>query len=68
VEEKISFEEALSKLERTVKELEEGNMPLDQLLKCFEKGVGLVKTCHKKLDEAERKIDILLQDLAEPES
>ena len=57
--ESLSFEEALKKLEETVRTLESGTVPLEESLKLFEDGVSLVRLCNKKLDEAEQKVKIL---------
>ena len=56
------FEEALKKLEEIVKEMESGDLTLEESLKSFEEGVRLSRFCAKKLDEAERRIDILLKN------
>ena len=56
------FEEALERLEEIVKKMEEGNMTLEEPLEAFEEGVRLSRFCSKKLDEAERKVEILLKD------
>ncbi len=58
----IKFEKALSRLETIVTELETGDLSLDDSLKIFEEGVKLSKTCLKMLDEADRKVEILVQD------
>ncbi|MBQ2468065.1 MAG: exodeoxyribonuclease VII small subunit [Clostridia bacterium] len=55
----LSFEDALKRLEETVKVLESGTVPLEESLKLFEEGVALVKLCNGKLDEAEQKVKIL---------
>ena len=55
------FEEALSGLERIVSQLEEGELPLDDALKLFEEGVRLARVCGTRLDEAERRIEILMK-------
>jgi exodeoxyribonuclease VII small subunit len=55
------FEEAFQKLEAIVKKLEEGNLSLEESLKSFEEGVRLSRFCSKKLDEAEKKVEILLK-------
>ncbi len=60
-ETKMSFEEAMRRLEDIVRELENGAAPLDQSLQLFEEGVGLVKLCGNRLDEAEQKIRVLIQ-------
>ena len=56
------FEEALERLEEIVKEMEAGDMILDRSLEAFEEGIKLSRLCSKKLDKAERKVEILLKD------
>lgn len=56
------FEAALARLEEIVKELESGDLPLDLSLKLFEEGIKLSRLCNKKLEEAERRVEILLKD------
>ena len=56
------FEDAFRKLESIVKKLEDGNLSLEESLKAFEEGVRLSRFCSKKLDEAEKKVEILLKD------
>jgi exodeoxyribonuclease VII small subunit len=56
-----SFESSLEELERIVQQLEGGDLPLDRSLELFEQGVRLSRECQKRLDEAERKIEILLK-------
>jgi len=56
------FEKALEELEGIVKKMEEGNMPLDESLKAFEEGIKLSRFCAERLDEAERKVNILLRE------
>ena len=58
----ISFEEALGRLEEIVKSLENGTAELDKSLDMFEEGVALVKLCSGKLDEAEKRINILVNN------
>lgn len=55
------FEEALEGLERIVRDLEGGDLPLDDALKLFEEGVRLSRFCSAKLDEAEKRIEILMK-------
>jgi exodeoxyribonuclease VII small subunit len=57
-----SFEASLGELERIVEQLEAGDLPLEQSLELFERGVRLSRECQKRLDEAERKVEILLKD------
>lgn len=56
------FEQAMARLEAIVAELEKGDLSLDESLKIFEEGVRLSKHCLKVLEEAERKIEVLVQD------
>lgn len=56
-----SFEEALARLEEIVQELEEGEAELDRTLSLFEEGVKLSKLCHKRLESAEKKIELLVK-------
>ena len=56
------FEASLSRLEEIVTELEGGELPLEQSLKLFEEGIKLARICHARLEEAERKIEVLLKD------
>jgi exodeoxyribonuclease VII small subunit len=56
------FESALARLEEIVQELEKGDLPLEQSLKYFEEGIKLSRICNKRLEEAERKVEILLKD------
>jgi exodeoxyribonuclease VII small subunit len=59
---KERFEDALTKLEKIVSKLEEGDIPLEESLKFFEEGIRLSRFCNQKLDEAEKKVEILLKD------
>lgn len=56
---KISFEDALKDLEEIADRLESGDMGLDDSIREFEKGIKLARFCQQKLEEAERKIEIL---------
>lgn len=58
----VSFEHALGRLEETVARLEEGEMPLEEALELFETGVKLSRDCSARLDDAERRIEILVAD------
>ncbi len=58
----IKFEQAMARLETIVGELEKGDLPLDESLKIFEEGIRLSKTCLKMLEDAERKVEILVQE------
>lgn len=56
-----SFESSLDELEQIVRQLEAGDLPLDRSLELFEHGVRLSRECQKRLDDAERKVEILLR-------
>jgi exodeoxyribonuclease VII small subunit len=56
------FEEALQKLDEIVRRMEAGDMSLEESLKAFEEGVKLARFCSRRLDEAERRVEILLKD------
>jgi exodeoxyribonuclease VII small subunit len=56
------FESALTELEQVVDRLESGELSLEEALEAFEKGVGLVKYCNQKLNEVEKKVEILIKD------
>jgi exodeoxyribonuclease VII small subunit len=58
----LKFEDALARLETIVAELEKGDLPLDDSLKIFEEGIKLSKNCLKMLDDAEKKIEIMVQE------
>jgi exodeoxyribonuclease VII small subunit len=58
----VKFEQAMARLEAIVGELEKGDLPLDESLKIFEEGIRLSKNCLKVLEEAEHKIEVLVQD------
>ena len=53
------FEAAITELETTVKHLEEGDLSLEKALELYERGVQLSRFCHARLEEAERRIEIL---------
>lgn len=56
------FEASLEELERIVRELEQGELPLEQSLELFEQGVKLSRECQERLNQAERRIEILIRD------
>ncbi len=58
----IKFEEALKKLEKIVEELEKGDLTLDDALKKYQDGVELARMCSQRLDNAKKKIDILMKN------
>jgi exodeoxyribonuclease VII small subunit len=53
------FEAAIAELESVVKKLEEGDLPLEQSLALYERGVQLSRFCHARLEEAEHRIEVL---------
>jgi len=55
------FESAIAELETIVKQLEQGDMPLDTSLTLFERGVALSRYCHEQLGAAQRRIEILTE-------
>lgn len=65
-----SFEKALERLETIVEEMEAGSLSLEKMMKCFEEGMKLIKFCTEKLNEVEKKVEILIkkgdQTVAEP--
>lgn len=60
--EEMPFEEAIEELETIVEELEEGDIALEEAMERFERGLGLVEACRSKLDQAELKVEQLLED------
>ena len=58
----LTFEDNLKRLEEIVNGLETGEFSLDESLKLFEEGIGLVKECQGKLEKAERKVEVLIKD------
>jgi exodeoxyribonuclease VII small subunit len=59
------LEQTLEELEQLVEKLEEGELPLDQALKEFERGIKLTKQCQSVLKDAEQRIEVLLADADE---
>lgn len=62
---KKSFEEQMENLEKIVAELENGNLNLDESVNKFEEGIKISKECNKILEEAEKKITILVSENGE---
>jgi exodeoxyribonuclease VII small subunit len=60
--EERSFEASLEELEQIVEELEKGDLPLDEALRLFARGVELSRFCYMKLEEARRKVEILIKE------
>jgi exodeoxyribonuclease VII small subunit len=61
------FEKALAELESLVGRLERGDLPLDEALKTFERGVELTRHCQAALKTAQQKVEILLTKSGQPE-
>jgi exodeoxyribonuclease VII small subunit len=57
---KEKFEDALEKLEDIVRKMEAGDIPLNEALKSFEEGIKLIRFCSAKLEETERRVEMLL--------
>ena len=57
----IDFEKALAELESLVARLERGDVPLDEALRTFERGVALTRHCQARLQAAQQKVEILLK-------
>lgn len=56
------FEDAMKELEDIVKHLESGDLSLEESLKIFEEGIALSRYCFRKLEEAEKKVSILIKE------
>ena len=61
------FEKALAELEGLVERLERGDLPLDEALQAFERGVALTRHCQACLQAAQQKVEILLKRSGQPE-
>jgi len=62
---KDKFEDNLSRLEEIVRKMESGDLSLEDSLKAFEEGIKLSRLCTKKLDETERRVEVLLKQEGE---
>jgi exodeoxyribonuclease VII small subunit len=58
----LKFEDCLARLEQIVSALEAGQLPLEDSLKVFEEGIALARHCSRYLDDAERRIEMLVKD------
>ncbi|MDZ7360700.1 MAG: exodeoxyribonuclease VII small subunit [candidate division KSB1 bacterium] len=58
---KLTFEAAMNRLEAIVQQLEQGRIGLDEAIKIFEEGMTLYKQCQLQLQEAEKKIEVLMK-------
>ena len=59
---KEKFEDTLRKLEELLRKMEGGDMALEESLKAFEEGIRLSRLCSERLDEAERRVEMLLKE------
>jgi exodeoxyribonuclease VII small subunit len=66
--EPLDFEAAMRDLEELVERLEHGDLPLEESLAAFERGVMLTRSCQTALKEAEQKVEILLKKAGEPQA
>ncbi len=57
-----TFEAGLKRLDEVLDSLEHGDLALEEAMRAFEEGVQLVRFCHKKLDEVEKRVELLLKD------
>ncbi|MEO5366543.1 MAG: exodeoxyribonuclease VII small subunit [Magnetococcus sp. WYHC-3] len=64
----LSFEEALERLEQVVRQLESGQLPLEQGLSAYEEGMQLARLCQQRLDDADSVIERLTREAAAPAS
>lgn len=55
------FEDSMDELEKLVEQMEQGDISLEESLKAFERGIKLTRTCQQALQEAEQKVQILLE-------
>lgn len=65
-QQRLTFEQALARLEQVVRELETGDLALERALALFQEGVMLTRTCSAQLDQAEGRIEKLLEQNGEP--
>ena len=63
----IDFEKSLAELESLVQRLERGDVPLDEALRTFERGVALTRQCQARLQAAQQKVEILLKRSGQPD-
>jgi exodeoxyribonuclease VII small subunit len=66
VKKAVLFDESLAELEQLVERMEQGNLPLEESLKLFERGVQLTRSCQKALKDAEQKVQVLVEENGEP--
>lgn len=61
-ENNVTFEQSLMRLEQIVRALEHGDVPLEESLKLFQEGTGLVRSCQKLLDDAKLQVQKVMAD------
>lgn len=61
-EQELTFEQAMEQLEAIVSRLEGGDVPLEQAIELFQQGMKLSQLCNAKLDQVERKIEMLVEE------
>lgn len=61
-QETLSFESSLQQLQEAVRLLESGDLPLEQALQAFEEGIRHSRECHRLLERAEQRIDLILKN------
>ncbi|MBE7062952.1 MAG: exodeoxyribonuclease VII small subunit [Clostridia bacterium] len=59
----MNFEQSMAELEKIVKTLEEGELPIEKSIEEFEKGIGLIKNLRAFLDTAQKQVDALLGEI-----
>lgn len=57
----LGFEESIGRLEQIVNEMEDGKLSLEEMLKRFEEGQGLIQVCTRKLNEVEKRVELLVK-------
>ena len=62
----IDFEAAMTELETLVERLEAGDLPLEESLQAFERGIALTRSCQSALKDAEQKVEVLLKKAGQP--
>jgi exodeoxyribonuclease VII small subunit len=62
----IDFEASMTELETLVERLEAGDLPLEESLQAFERGIALTRTCQSALKDAEQKVEVLLKKAGQP--
>ena len=62
----VDFETSMSELESLVERLEAGDLPLEESLQAFERGIALTRSCQSALKDAEQKVEVLLKKAGQP--